>query len=189
MTTGTKGLGQATKTEQPRGVFNSVGMINCVGSGSVRNALLFFAHEKKKKTKELSLCYCGSGLACRFSSPRVLAVLAVISKIIPPSVICALSWPMNLWLDLKDWATKCISVIVIAWTLTTITIKNPGDHQTYTWNLLWLDFASFGLKDWFGEFTGPVNQDSSRNQLSLYGVLSQGKLLWLWMVFPEGGPC
>lgn len=127
----------------------------------------------RNPSKESSLCFYGAGLACRFSSAPGVEVLDVISSIIPSSVISALSCPMDLCLDLKDQATKCISRIFIAWTSTTITIKNPGDNQTCTWNLLWLPSASFGLKCRFGQFTDHVNHDSSRKQLALCGALIQ----------------
>lgn len=175
-----------TEIEGLRGVSNSVGMIGCVlCAPALSNTPSFH----KNPRKESSLCFYEAGLACRFSSAPGVEVLAVVSSIIPPSVIRALSCPIDLCLDLKDLATKCISRIFIAWTSTTITIKNPGDHQTCTWNLLWLSSASFGPKHRFGQFSGPVNHVSSRNRLALYRALVQDQPLWPWVVFPQRGLC
>ena len=47
--------------------------------------------------KESSHCFTGAGLACRSSSAPGVGVLAVVSGIIPSSVISALSCPMDLF--------------------------------------------------------------------------------------------
>lgn len=176
MTTGTGRPGQATGIEGLRGVSKSVGIL----------AHTFF--KIRNPPKESSLCFYQADLVYRFPSALSIGGLAVVSSIIPSYVSSALSCPMDLCLALKDQATS-ISIIFIAWTSTTITIKNPWDHQTCTWNLLWLSSASFGLRHVFGQISGPVNHVSSRNWLALYVALIQDQLFWPWVVFPEGGPC
>ena len=159
---------------------HSVGMISCVPCWTHP----LFIRKLPQRIIPLSL-RCGSGVQILISPE----CLAVVSSIIPPSVISALSCHMDLCSDLKDQATKCISRIFIAWTSTTLTIKNPRDHQTCTWNLLWLSRASLGLKGRYEQFSGPVNHVSSRNWLAPCGAPIQDQPLWPCVVFPKGGPC
>lgn len=131
-----------------------------------------------KKKSHLFVFY-RAGLECRFSSALGVWVLAVVSSIILSSVICASSCLTDLCLDLKDQATKCISRIFIAWTTTTITIKNFGDHQTWARNLLWLSRAALGLRCRFRQISGPVNHVSSRNsQRPVSATLSPPPPVW-----------
>lgn len=109
MTTGIGGLGQATGSEGLHGVSDSVGMINCVLCTCALSNTPFLYKKSYQRIISLFL-RSRSGMQILIS----VEVLAVVSSIIPSSVISALSCPMDLCLDLKDQATKCISRIFIA---------------------------------------------------------------------------
>lgn len=186
MTASTGRPGQAAGTEGLRVVSKSVGIL----------AVLLYAptwskaHSFHPKRKNLVIVFLPSRSAVQIPiSPGVLEFLLLsAASFLPKSIALGPASWISYGLTWNDQATS-ISIMLIAWTSTTITIKT-------------LEMIKHAFEISFGSrvllLARNVNLGKSvlllimlvpGNVLALYAALIRGQLFWPWVVFPEGGPC